>query len=208
MHGVRGASGGVPARGPGFSPDLFPHARPSAHSSRPLTHLSPVVCHIQTARWETNHNLVGRPARCLTLFIQGLAFLAFGLNLVYLDAPSIGVAILEPVLMPRIACRGVPHPDCAVWETNHNSVRGPPDASPTPHPRARKLGRRAGRRPRGRRRGRGRAAGTAAAAGVHGAKVRDGPARDEGDGGGGARAGGVGAAGGRAGGRGGGGGGE
>ena len=29
MHGVRGASGGVPARGPGFSPDICPPARPS-----------------------------------------------------------------------------------------------------------------------------------------------------------------------------------
>ena len=29
MHGVRGASGGVPARGPGVSPDLCPRARPS-----------------------------------------------------------------------------------------------------------------------------------------------------------------------------------
>ena len=39
----------------------------------------------------------------LFLFIQGLAFLAFGLNLVDLDAPSIGVAILEPT--PKILQR-------------------------------------------------------------------------------------------------------
>ena len=34
IHGFRGASGGVPARGPGVSPDLCPRARPS-----------PPVCH-------------------------------------------------------------------------------------------------------------------------------------------------------------------
>ena len=75
---------------------------PSLGSIVGRTHLSPVVCHIQTARWDQSQFGSG-PARCLTLFIQGLAFLAFGLNLVDLDAPSIGVAILEPT--PKILQR-------------------------------------------------------------------------------------------------------
>ena len=40
MHGVRGALGGVPAREPGFFPDLCPHARPSPPVFTPRKHSS------------------------------------------------------------------------------------------------------------------------------------------------------------------------
>ena len=62
IHGIRGSSGGIPARGPGFSPDLCPRARPSPPVFTLRKH-STVLPRTATARWAVEEEARGEAGR-------------------------------------------------------------------------------------------------------------------------------------------------